>query len=363
MRPVTRETDTPRATAPRTAAHRPVAKHQVSADEGAVDVEGKQADREDAAAAPSGRRDAGVDRPRPAGSPPGRARPATSSPAERGQRAPPSRRPGRSRSRSIAAPSGAEDLGRRASRRPMSPSPSAPPSRATSGSNDAATGSVGTTSRPDVGQVREEHVERRGDDGRQEVGDGEPHHVGDAVANRVLLASSSASSENVSGDDRDVGLPRRASAARRPATPRSCRRPCRRRRPERRRPGRPRRRRQPRDDLLQGEVDEGLRLGPRDQGAGVDREGQPVELLEPADVGHGLAGQTPYEIALERRGRSTPTGASGCATTVVRSTPTAWPEQQLGVSRALSDPASRSRADGRLEERAAAAIATLRGGS
>ena len=50
------------------------------------------------------------------------------------------------------------------------------------------------------------------------------------------------------------------------------------------------RRAQPAHDLGLGELDEPLRLGPRDERPRVDAEGQPVELLEAADVGDRLAG-------------------------------------------------------------------------
>ena len=46
-------------------------------------------------------------------------------------------------------------------------------------------------------------------------------------------------------------------------------------------------------------LDEPLRLGPRDQRPSVDREGDPVELLDPADVGDRLAGQPPRQRVLE----------------------------------------------------------------
>ena len=51
------------------------------------------------------------------------------------------------------------------------------------------------------------------------------------------------------------------------------------------------------------EVDEQLRLGPRDQGPRIRRQGNPVELLEAPDVGHRLAGDPADEPGLERGGR------------------------------------------------------------
>ena len=53
---------------------------------------------------------------------------------------------------------------------------------------------------------------------------------------------------------------------------------------------------EPAHDLVLRELDEALRLGPRDQRPRVDLEGEPVELLEPADVGDRLAGRAPLEI-------------------------------------------------------------------
>ena len=55
-------------------------------------------------------------------------------------------------------------------------------------------------------------------------------------------------------------------------------------------PGGPRGAGQPAADLAEREIDEHLRLRPRDQGPGVRRERDAVELLDAADVGDRLAG-------------------------------------------------------------------------
>ena len=88
-------------------------------------------------------------------------------------------------------------------------------------------------------------------------------------------------------------------------------------------------------DLGDRRVDERLRLRPRDQRPRVDREGEPVELLDPADVGDRLAGRAAASSASSNRAAASgPTGASGWARIVVRSAPIAQPSSTSASSRA-----------------------------
>ena len=65
--------------------------------------------------------------------------------------------------------------------------------------------------------------------------------------------------------------------------------------PDRRRAGIPWLRGQPADDLGRCDLDEALGFRSRDQGPLVDGKGKPVELLDPADVGHRLARGPPVD--------------------------------------------------------------------
>jgi hypothetical protein len=80
---------------------------------------------------------------------------------------------------------------------------------------------------------------------------------------------------------------------------------------ERRRAGRARRASQSLGDRAEREVDEDLRLGARDQGPGVHGECRAVELLEAADVGHGLPRGTPVDEGEEASRRLRPHGTLG----------------------------------------------------
>ena len=75
----------------------------------------------------------------------------------------------------------------------------------------------------------------------------------------------------------------------------------------------------------------------------VRGEGKAPELLEAADIRHGLTRGAPCEIALEGRTASAPTGASGWAMIAVRSTPMARASSSSASRRGLSDPATRNR--------------------
>ena len=96
--------------------------------------------------------------------------------------------------------------------------------------------------------------------------------------------------------------------------------------------------------LGEHQVDDMLGLRARDERAPIDGQGDPVELLDAADVGDRLPGGAP----LERRAdtsprRPVPTGASPFATTVVRSTPMACASNSSASSRGVSNPSARRR--------------------
>ncbi len=155
---------------------------------------------------------------------------------------------------------------------------------------------------PDVRQVGEDDVEASGI-GRQQVGLGERDPVRDRVPDRVLPGEPQRVRRDVDGQDPD-GVesldPPQAHGQRHGdgAAPRAHVDDL-----EVAAPGRPRARGQPPQNLVPRQVDEALRLGSRDQRACVDLEGEPVELLDPAQVGHGLAGRPPLEIGAIPPGR------------------------------------------------------------
>ena len=170
---------------------------------------------------------------------------------------------------------------------------------------------AGHDGRRDVGQVRADHVElvrhdqqaRRPSRGRKQVGRDDRNPVPHRLRDRVLAGEIGRAVGRVGADD--LHLAEHPPAAERHreghgdgAAPG----------PdvgdgERRGARRARRAGQALGDRAEGEVHEHLRLGARDQGAGVDREGHPVELLEAANVGHRLAGRTPLHGVAQAPGR------------------------------------------------------------
>ena len=179
----------------------------------------------------------------------------------------------------------------------MTARPSAPPSSATTGSNEVARGSPAIDVRPDVRQVGEHEVERLRRVLRQEVGLGEGDPVRHGVADRVLPGEPERIGRDVDREDLD-GLERsQPPQARPPARPRSRRCPC--RRPRSGSGGAPTGRGdrpEPAHDLGLGELHETLRLRPRDQGPGVRLEREPIELLDPAQVGDRLPRRPAREV-------------------------------------------------------------------
>ena len=92
--------------------------------------------------------------------------------------------------------------------------------------------------------------------------------------------------------------------------------------------------------------------GTRDERPWIHAEGQAVELLQAADVGHRLAGRTPFDIRLVAARGVGPDWRLGMRHDGGPSGPHGGPEQQLGVEprRLRSGLAEPVRA--RLEERA-----------
>ena len=99
-----------------------------------------------------------------------------------------------------------------------------------------------------------------------------------------------------------------------------------------------------RDDLRLGQLDDPLRLGSRDQGAGVRGEREPVELLEAADVGDRLALLAPGEVRLVGGRRGLADRRLGVGDDPVRSSPTVRARSSSASSRGLSEPEARRRA-------------------
>ena len=186
-------------------------------------------------------------------------------------------------------------------------SPSGPPSSAARGSNDAAIGSPAMASERTYGRFAATTSKRRssGRDGGSRSATSKRTVSATACADRVLAGEVERVRPEVRGQDhgRPRRAPRDASAARRRR--RSRRRRCR----FRRRPGGPARRRARLPPVSRAIVstmhrfDQPLGLRPRDQRPRVDREGDPEELLDAADVGDGLAGQAPRHAVLEPRRR------------------------------------------------------------
>ena len=106
-------------------------------------------------------------------------------------------------------------------------------------------------------------------------------------------------------------------------------------------PGRPRARGQASHDLVPRQVDEALRLGPRDQCARIDLEGEPVELLDPAQVGDRLAGRPPLEIGAIPPGGIGPDRRLGMRDHGRPARPDRLAQQQLGVEARRLGPGSR----------------------
>ena len=153
---------------------------------------------------------------------------------------------------------------------------------------------------PDVGQVRQDQVEPDcvGRLGRQQVRQSEFDPIRDRVTDGILAGELERVGRDVHREDLDrlerVQAPERDSERDRDrAAPRTDVRD-----PKRRRATTAARRSEPAHDLGLGEVDEQLGLGPRDEGPLVDLERQPVELLEPADVRHRLAGRAAFDVRL-----------------------------------------------------------------
>ena len=122
--------------------------------------------------------------------------------------------PGPPRSRARRGPPSASASGSCSSRRSMTASPSAPPSSATTGSNDAAIGRPGIASRPDV-RAGWPAPGRTGPVDRRRAGRTRAKSIASPTAwpTAFSRARSRASAEIVDGQDRDDARARPAAAA------------------------------------------------------------------------------------------------------------------------------------------------------
>ena len=234
---------------------------------------------------------------RPAAGRPGPGRCRTTSPADARLPVPRSPRPGRAPiSRSATPPSASPD-GSWSSRRPMTASPSAPPSSASLGSNVVLTGRPASASSSEV--LTYGRFARTRSHGRDRAAGGSRSADSNAIRSPTpwttafSRARSRASVEmSTALISTSVGGTRRARRATASATrSRRCR--SRRRRRGAARPGR--RPGQAGHDLGDRPVDEELGLGPRDERPRVHRQRDPVELLDAADVGDRLAQFPPVD--------------------------------------------------------------------
>ncbi len=234
---------------------------------------------------------------------------------------------------SRATPPPASATGNRSTSRPMTASPSGPPSRARLGSKVRRPGQRGHRVVSDVGQVGQHEVEALAvRPVRQQVGDREADPVGDRVADGVLACEIERIRGDVDGEDLDrLERPELAE-------------PDGQRDRDRAAPGPdvhdPERRggrliagqdTQPAHDLGLRELDQALRLRSRDQRSRIRLEREPVELLEPAQVRDGLAGGAALEIGSVAAGRVRPDRCVVVGDHGRPAHPDRVPEEQLGI--------------------------------
>ena len=196
---------------------------------------------------------------------------------------------------SRAAPSGASASGNRSSSRPITASPSGPPSSATTGSNEVAIGKSSERIGADVGQVREDEVVRVDDHRWQQIGLEERELVGDGLADGVLTGELEGVGRTVRGDHGDLGGRPSSSDRHDQGDGDGAGTRADIEDPDRWRPDRAGRRRETPHHLGLCQLHQALGLRPRDERSRVDREGEPVELLESPDVGDRLARGTPCQ--------------------------------------------------------------------
>jgi hypothetical protein len=198
---------------------------------------------------------------------------------------------------------------------------------------------AGEVARADVGQVRADQVEpdrsaehpRRGPRPRHKVGNRDPDAVGHAMRDRVLPGERSRVGRSVGRDDLD--LARHPEAAQRGGDRHGDRAAAGSDIGEAdgRRAGGSRSATEHIGDLREREVHQELGLRPRHERAGVGRQRQAVELLNAADVGHGLAGGAPLEGQCEARRRAVPRGGAGMGQHPSAIRAERVGQQQLGV--------------------------------
>ena len=286
---------------------RPITKQEVVANQGSVEVERDEADREGRAHVV--RNAAGGHRPAPRVTRRTRGSPARSGsidavhPGKISSTAAGAAVPWSAPISSNATPSSARARGSRLRRRRATARPSGPPSSAIDGSNEAATGRPAIASLLTYGRfarttsIGAAMIGRR----RQQVGLDERDDVGDGVADGILAGELERGGRGVRrqerhvrrevdlpppqldgerDDDRSAARPHVGDANRSgvAATPR---------------------RAEPGHDRISACLDNAFRLRARNERAAVRRERQPEELLDPTDVGHRLTRRPPGEGFLE----------------------------------------------------------------
>ncbi len=285
----------------------PLAKQEVVAHQGSVEVERDEADREGRAHVV--RDAAGGHRPAPRVTRRTRGSPARSGsidavhPGKISSTAAGAAVPWSAPISSNATPSSARARGSRLRRRRATSRPSGPPSRAMIGLERGGDGQAGNRVAPDVRQVREDDVDRAAVVGRrrQQVGLDERDDVGDGVTDGILAGEPERGGRGVRrqerhvrrevdlpppqldgerDDDRSAAGPHVGDANRSGVAATSGRA-------------------EPGHDRTSARLDDAFRLRPRNERAAVRRERQPEELLDPADVGHRLPRRPPGEGFLE----------------------------------------------------------------
>ena len=342
IRPVTIETETPRSIAARIAALRPLAEQEVVADQGAVEVERDEPDREAGArvlrSAPRGHGRPRAPRAGPAGGRRDRARRRPSSRAGPPRRPPEPPSPGRRRSRAARH---RRRRGRPAaaprSRRSTS-SPSGPPSSASHGSNEAAIGRPAIASLRTYGRFARMTSMRAAVD-RAPAAAGRPRRTGSTSATAwptaFSRARSSASGEasvatSVTSVARSTFRRRSSTASATTIAPPPV--------PDvddanRRGIAATAGRGEPGHDRGSAGLDEALGLRARDERPVVDREGKPEELLDAPDVGDGLAARPPRDTSSKRsrpRPRPAAPGGRGGSSARSRSRGRGGPRRRAG---------------------------------
>ena len=272
-------------------------------------------------------REIAATRGRPARSSSTDARPAGHAAARSARR---SARPGPPRSRATPGRRARARPATGASSRPMTSSPSAPPSSAATGSKDAAIGRPGKASVLTYGRL----ASTRSNGPETSPAAGPPRAKRDRVARPHGRPRSRGRGRARRPRCRRPGSrPRRAhraGAAKRRARPRWRHSPS--RHPRSGSAGRrPLRMPEPSPHLGLRQLDEAFRLRPRDQGTRVDGECEPVELLDPADVGDRLAGRAALDAGSIARGGIGPDRRLGMGEDHRAADPDRVAEQQLGV--------------------------------